>query len=512
MAMRPRFGGNTALAIEPAIPAARPAPVATVNPDVLPKLTVVEAPAAAPEHEPIEVLDLAGMAAYSAPELGPGERLYLSAPHGAEALVSAAQIIRHAAEAGHAGAIRCHVRDGLLHVRAELGERRRFAYEFFAGMLPDCELHPAAVLSLLFCCCDGNRGALQFCWPGGVQGPGGFPPLRIVQVGGYYRLDCLTGGYTVYERGYSKPATLVPYEWRSVGRSSADCRKGVRMDVRCDAAAKPFISLSAGLFRQALAMVLPGGCKLKGGSHYNNGLYLNLGASWLDLVATDGHRMHLYRIDGLGGAEREPVDTGGKLNKTGLLLSLVDLAELLRLLPNPGKRGSGKAHDDAMSSGLAITFGDHFATFTWSGLKGGSLKCSRIATTFPPYESVIPRDVTASAVCRVDELLPACKASQIVNRNADTNPVMLLEQTADGLAIESYAGRDPNTYSAVVPADFSGIEHFKTRLNPFLLGDALAVLSGDAVVLKWSSQSAPLAIAAPRQPGWLAIVMPIRMD
>ena len=52
----------------------------------------------------------------------------------------------------------------------------------------------------------------------------------------------------------------------------------------------------------------------------------------------------------------------------------------------------------------------------------------------------------------------------------------------------------------------------KVRLNPAYMIDALKHCGGEQATLNWVSQSNQLLVTSPRDPDWLTVIMPIRLD
>jgi DNA polymerase-3 subunit beta len=129
---------------------------------------------------------------------------------------------------------------------------------------------------------------------------------------------------------------------------------------------------------------------------------------------------------------------------------------------------------------------------------------------FPPYESVIPRDIESKVYIKRDELSDALGRVELLNRQKDQNPVALLETQNGSLTVSSEAG-EVGKGSEELSAELSGAD-VKVRVNPRYITDVLKVLGGEQVTLNWVSQVNPVMITSPREPDFLYIVMPIRMD
>jgi DNA polymerase-3 subunit beta len=223
-----------------------------------------------------------------------------------------------------------------------------------------------------------------------------------------------------------------------------------------------------------------------GAVHYTNGVFLSFKSGRLDMVATDGHRLALKRNDGLGGAGAPEQD---------LLLPARVADELEKMLPDDEDTAVELFH---LGSQVCFRFGSMLVASALLDVK------------FPPYESVIPRDIESKVYLRRDELGDALGRVELLNRQKDQNPVALLETQSGALTVSSEAG-EVGKGSEELTAELSGPD-VKVRVNPRYITDVLKVLGGEQVTLNWVSQVNPVMITSPREPDFLYIVMPIRMD
>ena len=246
--------------------------------------------------------------------------------------------------------------------------------------------------------------------------------------------------------------------------------------------------LSCALLRRALTQTSFSAVKesATGAVHYTNGVFMSFKSGRLDVVATDGHRLALKRNDGLGGSGAPEQD---------LLLPARVADELERMLPDDEDTAVELFH---LGSQVCFRFGSMLVASALLDVK------------FPPYESVIPRDIESKVYINREELADSLSRVELLNRQKDQNPVALLETQDGSLRVSSEAG-EVGKGSEEIGAELSGPD-VKVRVNPRYLTDVLKVLGGDQVTLNWVSQVNPVMLTSPRDPDFLYIVMPIRMD
>ncbi len=222
-----------------------------------------------------------------------------------------------------------------------------------------------------------------------------------------------------------------------------------------------------------------------GAVHYTNGVFFVFHGAQLDIVATDGHRLALKRNKGLAGNELEQ----------NLLLPARVADELEKMLPddedaavaiyNPGNQ-------------VAFSFGSQLVV------------CSLLDVKFPDYERVIPKDIATRVFLDKTDLSEALQRVQLVCRTRDQNPVAHLESSEDKIDIRSDAG-EVGKGNEELAAQIEGSE-IRIALNPEYIIQVLKNIPGEQVVLNWINEVNPVLVSSPRDPEYLYIVMPIRMD
>jgi DNA polymerase III subunit beta len=254
-----------------------------------------------------------------------------------------------------------------------------------------------------------------------------------------------------------------------------------------DFTAHRLIALPCGLLKRALGQTAFSAVKESstGAVHYTNGVFFRFKGGRLDIVATDGHRLALKRNEGLGadGMEQD------------LLLPARVASELERLLP------------DDEDAAVEIYHHEHQVFFKFSQLLVAS---ALLDVKFPDYERVIPKDVDSKVHVRRDEFGAALERVLLVCRMKDRNPVGHLETQGETMRMKSDAGEIGKGVEELA-VEVSGSD-IRIALNPQYVIEVLKVLGGEQVTINWINEVQPAMVTSPRDPDFLYIVMPIRME
>ena len=222
-----------------------------------------------------------------------------------------------------------------------------------------------------------------------------------------------------------------------------------------------------------------------GAVHYTNGVFFVFRGARLDIVATDGHRLALKRNEGLQGDGLEQ----------NLLLPARVADELQKMLPD----------DDEATVAIYNPGNQVFFSF------GSQLVvCSLLDVKFPDYERVIPKDIETRVFLDKVELNEAMQRVQLVCKTRDQNPVAHLEGAGDKVEIRSDAGELGKGVEEL-SAEIQGND-IRIALNPDYILQVLKTIDGEQVVLSWINEVNPILVGSPRDPDYIYIVMPIRMD
>jgi len=208
------------------------------------------------------------------------------------------------------------------------------------------------------------------------------------------------------------------------------------------------------------------------------GIQLELSPEKLRAVATDGFRLALYDAPGGGGLEAT------------LVLPARSADELVRLL-----KGVEAPVKVAVGEGRLFVLGDDFAA-AFALMEG----------TFPDYERVIPGQYQLEATLDAEALRRALERLKLLaDRQSQRVDLAFSEGTLE-LAAEGELGQGRES----LPADTRGETPLVLAYNINYLTDAIKGIKGP-VHLKLSGPTSPSVITAEEEPGYLAVVVPLRV-
>jgi DNA polymerase-3 subunit beta len=247
--------------------------------------------------------------------------------------------------------------------------------------------------------------------------------------------------------------------------------------------------ISSGLLKAALNRTVFSASKDIGGttSHYTHGVLLNFHEDSLDIVATDGHRLAFEKMD----------NPSPDVKDRSLLVPTNIMEELRRALMTEEDKTVEFYY---LSNQVFFRFNN--TTF------GGSLFDIR----YPDYNKVLPKDAKSIANVNRAALKEALQRVLIVFKIKEQNPVVRLETAGDSIVISSESqdvGKGVEELPFTKGAPFADM---RIALNPGYLVDVLSVLDAETVDLHWTSEVNPLKLELAEKPGFVYIVMPIRMD
>ena len=226
-----------------------------------------------------------------------------------------------------------------------------------------------------------------------------------------------------------------------------------------------------------------------------NGVYVEVGAAGLKLVATDGHRLARYQAASLPPGSI--VDADLEEPVTGIVPVRL-LSEGVRLGSQLGSTAILELHDKAACVQV------NGSVMLWAGLIEGQ---------YPVYEGTIPADwsgcvtmskgTLGSAVARLLALSKGCRVGRVCLTVEDGEMVLTAEDAALGVsAVERLA---PSSVEGSVPV---------CGFNVRYLSDALERLpDAERVHLRFSDDrgESPVAVESPACAGLFALVMPMRL-
>ncbi len=219
-----------------------------------------------------------------------------------------------------------------------------------------------------------------------------------------------------------------------------------------------------------------------------SGVYCRVGGGEATLVATDSYRLSEYRV---------PISKGGE---GASCIIPVKVLEELRGILGGKKRDGGR-----QSSDVLVCVGAQQVEFHIGPTR---LFSRLIEGRFPNYEQIIPNEHTTS-VC-----LPARELSITVRRMH-----YFTKEMNNSLAIHVSAGSvrlvSPQTQigkeESVISAETKGKEN-KIALSSSYLLDFLGHIDEDDTNITIVDSVHPAVFRLPKQPGFLHLIMPLRMS
>jgi len=220
-----------------------------------------------------------------------------------------------------------------------------------------------------------------------------------------------------------------------------------------------------------------------------NGLLITLRTSdkkvTMKLVGTDGHRLAVAEQD-------LPAGTGGDLP-----------TELQAIIPRKAAQEIRRLLEEEDGEPL-LGFTKNLVTFQKSGL----FLTSRVMEgTYPNYQQVIPKESAKKAVIERAALESALRRVAVLSKDK-TNAVKVMLQ--NGSITLHTSSPDVGEATEDLPAQYRG-ESLTTGFNARYLLDALAAMDGDQVHLEISSAVSPCVLKSDGAPGFLCVVMPMKI-
>jgi DNA polymerase-3 subunit beta len=220
-----------------------------------------------------------------------------------------------------------------------------------------------------------------------------------------------------------------------------------------------------------------------------NGLLITLHSSdkkvTMKLVGTDGHRLAVAESDLTQSA-------GTDLPK-----------EIKAIIPRKAAQEMRRLLEEEEGEPL-LGFTKNLVTFQKSGL----FLTSRVMEgTYPNYQQVIPKESAKKAVIERTALEGALRRVAVLSKDK-TNAVKVILQ--NGTMTLHTSNPDLGEATEDLPAQYRG-ESLTTGFNARYLLDALGVMDGDSVTLEISSPLSPCVIKSDGDPGFLCVVMPMKI-
>jgi DNA polymerase-3 subunit beta len=219
--------------------------------------------------------------------------------------------------------------------------------------------------------------------------------------------------------------------------------------------------------------------------YYLNGIHLHQtgpdGGSHLTAVATDGHRLARIHVDLPAGAAGMPP----------IIIPRKAVAEIARLV-------------DKSKADVAVALS---STKIRLELDGFTFTSKLIDGTFPDYQRVIPTGNDKRATIDAKDLAGA--AERVATISGERGRAVRLS-LGDGKLVLAVSNPDAGEAREELDCDYDG-PPIEIGFNARYLGDILAVLGGDTVLMKLSDPGAPAILQTREGAELLTVLMPMRV-
>jgi DNA polymerase-3 subunit beta len=218
------------------------------------------------------------------------------------------------------------------------------------------------------------------------------------------------------------------------------------------------------------------------------GILMRFEGDVLTLAAADGYRLSVRTTElEFNAGDREP-----------LIVPSRTLQELSRIISD---------EDEEVLIGLPDGRGQ-----VMFGLRSAVIVSQLIEGKFPDYEAIIPRSYETSILAYTDDLLAACKSSEVFAKDsANTAKIMVEPSGMPNVPGKiTVAGQSQEKGDAEAPLDAS-IEgrSMEIAFNIRYLIDVLNVIREDQVVLETSGPTAPGVVRPAGRDDFIHVIMPM---
>ncbi len=220
------------------------------------------------------------------------------------------------------------------------------------------------------------------------------------------------------------------------------------------------------------------------------GVLLRFEDDVLTMAAADGYRLSVRTADlvmSAGTNVDEPIIVPGRT-----------LQELARIISD---------EDDE----VLITPPDDRGQVQFS-LKNVVVVSQVIEGKFPDYEAIIPRSYETMVLCYTDELLAACKSSEVFAKDSANSARILFEPSGQpdvpGRVVVAGQSQEKGDAEAPLDATVEG-QAIEVSFNIRYLIDVLNVIREDQVVLETSGPTAPGVVRPAGRDDFIHVIMPM---
>jgi DNA polymerase-3 subunit beta len=218
------------------------------------------------------------------------------------------------------------------------------------------------------------------------------------------------------------------------------------------------------------------------------GVLMRFEGDVLTLAAADGYRLSVRTTElEFNAGEREPLIVPGRT-----------LQELSRVISD---------EDDELQ--IALPKGRGQAMFSLSNVV---MVSQLIEGKFPDYEAIIPRRYETSILAYTDDLLAACRSSEVFAKDSANTARILIEPsgmpTVPGRVVVAGQSQEKGDAEAPIDASIEG-EAIEVAFNIRYLIDVLSVIREEQVVLETSGPTSPGVVRPAGRDDFIHVIMPM---
>ncbi len=216
--------------------------------------------------------------------------------------------------------------------------------------------------------------------------------------------------------------------------------------------------------------------------YYLNGLYFEIKSNSITAVATDGHRLALYR-----STQEIPLPQ----QQIAPIIPRKTVLELLKIIKDSG-------------SELKIDFAENTIVFSSENL---NLTSKLIDGRFPDYERVIPKNNKNIARVDKEELRSAIQRVSVLSNEKHKGIRMTLKQGT--ICLES---SNPEHDEAIeeIKAEYDGL-NIECGFNYAYLIDVLNACDSNEIQMAFNDSSSSVLLTDPHHPQATYVIMPMRL-
>jgi len=249
------------------------------------------------------------------------------------------------------------------------------------------------------------------------------------------------------------------------------------------------IAMDAQLFKEMIDQVVFAAAR-EDNRPVLTGVYMRFEGDVLTMAAADGYRLSVRTGQlalGIGDYAPEPVIVPARtLTELGRIISDED-DEVQIALPN--ERGQ-------------IMF----------SLNNAEVVSQLIEGTFPDYNSIIPQDYQTMMLAYTDDLLAACRSSEVFAKDSANTARVLIEPSGapdiPGRVVVAGQSQEKGDAQAPLDASIEG-EAVEVSFNIRYLIEVLNVIREDQVILEMSGPTSPGVVRPAGRDDFVHVIMPM---